>query len=86
MVIVSCQHGMGLHYTIFYLRVIECTIVSLQNQSIQVKDAEAIAFWHYEKRMYKERKKQAHMVTHSVDVLEQLAASIFRLIQRDVQV
>lgn len=75
---------MGLHYTIFYLRVTKCTIVSLQNQSVQVKDAEAIAFQHYEESMYKETNK--HMVPHSVDVLEQLAASIFRLIERDVQV
>jgi len=30
--------------------------------------------------MYKETNK--HMVPHSVDVLEQLAASIFRLIER----
>jgi hypothetical protein len=54
MLIVSCQHDMGMHYTIFYLRVSECTIVSLQNQSVQVKDVEAIAFLHYEESMYKQ--------------------------------
>jgi len=37
----SAWYGVAVYH--FLLRVTECTILSLQDQSVQVKDAEAIA-------------------------------------------